>query len=330
MWTAARFKMCGGIAAVVCAVILFVRALPADDAAPNPFLGKRLYVDPESPARRQAAAWQKSRPQDAARMRMIADQPGVIWLGDWVRDIRRESDARVSRIVSAGALPVFVAYNIPHRDCGSYSAGGAGGGDDYRRWITDLARGIGSRQSVIILEPDAIAAIDCLPLRLKDERYLLLQQAVQTLQAGGNAVYIDAGHADWQQPAEMANRLTKAGIGNAVGFALNVSNFKSTQSNVSYGNRVSGLVGGKHYVIDTSRNGVGAPVKEWCNVRNQALGTPPTTDTKQALVDAFLWVKTPGQSDGTCNGGPRAGEWWADYALELSKMAEVLKNTMPR
>ena len=42
------------------------------------------------------------------------------------------------------------------------------------------------------------------------------------------------------------------------------------------------------------------------HIRNQALGARPTTDTKQPLADAFLWVKTPGQSDGTCNGGPRA------------------------
>ena len=48
------------------------------------------------------------------------------------------------------------------------------------------------------------------------------------------------------------------------------------------------------------------------------------------LADAFLWVKTPGESDGTCNGGPRAGEWWADYALELSRAAEALGSTLPR
>ena len=33
------------------------------------------------------------------------------------------------------------------------------------------------------------------------------------------------------------------------------------------------------------------------------------------LVDAFLWIKTPGESDGTCSGGPAAGKWWGEYAL---------------
>jgi endoglucanase len=99
---------------------------------------------------------------------------------------------------------------------------------------------------------------------------------------------------------------------------------------VTYGDRVSRLVNGKHYVIDTSRNGAGTAANEWCNAKNQALGAAPTTDTKIPNADAFLWVKVPGQSDGTCNGGPKAGAWWADYALELSKMAEVLSKTIAR
>lgn len=297
----------------------------------NPFRGRKLYVDPSSPARRQAASWQRSRPADAARMQHIADQPQAIWLGEWNRDIRGETDAIVSRIVGAGALPVFVAYNIPHRDCGSYSAGGAGGADAYRRWILDIARGLKSRPSVVILEPDALAGSDCLTAGLKDERYVLMREAVQALKASRAYVYIDAGHANWQQPSEMASRLVKGGIDLADGFALNVSNFQTTQTNVAYGDRLSRLVGGKHYVVDTSRNGAGATGQtQWCNVRNQALGADPTYDTKSPLVDAFLWVKTPGESDGTCNGGPKAGAWWADYALELSKMAEVLAKAIPR
>lgn len=315
--------------ALLFACLLSVRAAPADIEAANPFRGRKLYVDPSSPARKQADAWQRSRPQDAALMRRIADQPQVIWLGDWHRDIRRESDAIVSRIAKAGALPVFVVYNIPNRDCGSHSAGGARGGDDYRRWIVELTRGLKGRPSVVILEPDALAANDCLPLRLKDERYVLLREAADVLTKAGAAVYIDAGHPKWQQPNAMADRLKKGGIDVGTGFALNVSNFHSTRDNIAYGNRVSGLVSGKHYVIDTSRNGTGkAAAKDWCNARNQALGEAPTTNTGQPLVDAYLWIKVPGQSDGACNGGPRAGVWWAEYALELSKTAQVLSGTL--
>jgi endoglucanase len=80
-------------------------------------------------------------------------------------------------------------------------------------------------------------------------------------------------------------------------------------------------------VIDTSRNGNGAPpggagVNEWCNPTGRALGRAPTTSTGVAGVDAFLWVKYPGQSDGACRAGePAAGTWWPSYALALARAA---------
>ena len=78
---------------------------------------------------------------------------------------------------------------------------------------------------------------------------------------------------------------------------------------------------GKHFIIDTSRNGIGSTSGEWCNPKGQSLGSEPTTNTGNALVDALLWIKQPGESDGTCNGGPAAGTWWADYALGLGRNA---------
>ena len=68
------------------------------------------------------------------------------------------------------------------------------------------------------------------------------------------------------------------------------------------------------------RNGAGpAPGDDWCNPSGRALGDRPTAATGDRLVDALLWVKRPGESDGACNGGPPAGEWWADYALGLAR-----------
>ena len=145
------------------------------------------------------------------------------------------------------------------------------------------------------------------------------------LKQAGAAVYIDAGHAKWHPAREMAGRLRQAGIERADGFALNVSNFQATSANIAYGEQVSALVGGKHFVIDTSRNGIPATdPRAWCNPRGRALGVTPTTNTSHPLVDAFLWVKRPGESDGTGNGGPIAGQWWVEYALELSRMAATL------
>lgn len=293
--------------------------------ASNPFAGQKLYVDPNSTAKRQAETWKRTQPTDAALLAQIANQPAARWYGDWTRNIGREVKQAVTTIASSGALPVFVAYNIPGRDCGSHSAGGTAGADAYRRWIKDFAEGVAGRRAVVILEPDALAAMDCLTPARRDERVGLIRDAVQTLKANGAAVYIDAGHAQWQAAAEMARRLNLAGIAMADGFALNVSNVQATSSNIAYGERLSRLVGGKHFVIDTSRNGIpGTDPKQWCNPRGRALGVAPTTNTAHPLVDALLWIKQPGESDGTCEGGPPAGTWWAAYALELSRLAATL------
>ncbi len=78
--------------------------------AANPFAGKRLYVDPNSAARRQAETWRRTRPADAALIARIAGQPVARWFGSWVADVRREVNQAVKTIAASGALPVFVAY----------------------------------------------------------------------------------------------------------------------------------------------------------------------------------------------------------------------------
>ena len=322
-----------GRATRLAAAVALILALHAVTAAwllqSNPFAGKRLFVDPNSNARRQAETLRRSRPQDAALLQLIAKEPTARWLGGWARDIRSEVDAAVSTIVRTGSLPVFVAYNIPGRDCGLYSAGGAKGTDAYRKWIRDFATGLRGRNAVVILEPDALAGMDCLDAARQRERLALLSEAVVTLKAQNAAVYIDAGNARWKSPDIMAARLKQAGIANAAGFALNVSNYMASSANIAYGEKISKLVGGKHFLIDTSRNGLGTTT-EWCNPRGQALGVAPTTNTGHPLVDAFLWVKQPGESDGTCRGGPRAGSWWNEIAIELARAASSLSRSLGR
>ena len=43
---------------------------------------------------------------------------------------------------AAGAMPIFTLYAIPHRDCGSYAAGGFGSAAGYREWIDSIAAGL--------------------------------------------------------------------------------------------------------------------------------------------------------------------------------------------
>jgi hypothetical protein len=289
----------------------------------NPFAGAKWFLDPGSNARKQADAWRVSRPADAAQMDKIAGQPQADWFGDWSGDIQTAVSNRVSQITAAGALPVLVAYDIPLRDCGSYSGGGAKSADAYKTWIRGFAAGIGSRRAVVVLEPDALAGMDCLSAADQQTRLALLSDAVSVLAARpGISAYVDAGHSGWQSASTMAGRLRAAGVASARGFSLNVSNFMTTAAQRTYGDQLSGLIGGKHYVVDTSRNGLGpAADGQWCNPSGRALGDRPTAATGDALADAYFWVKRPGESDGTCNGGPAAGSWWADYALGLAKRA---------
>ncbi len=299
----------------------FVKAPPKPAPASAPF-----WVDPNSPAAQQVKQWQAGgRASDAEVLRRIADQPLAVWpAGDepgWQIRAARDGAARTNSTM------VLVAYNIPHRDCGQHSAGGAHSEEFYRQWIGAFADNIEDKKAMVILEPDALphVADGCTPAEYHEQRYRLISEAVARLKKQKNTkVYLDAGNPDWiRNPGNLAGPLWRAGIAQADGFALNVSNFQPTAENIAYGKKLSALVGNKHFVIDTSRNGNG-PLpgrggEAWCNPPGRALGTAPTTKTGEKLVDAFLWIKRPGESDGECRGGPPAGKWWPDYALGLAR-----------
>jgi endoglucanase len=137
--------------------------------------------------------------------------------------------------------------------------------------------------------------------------------AVDTLTAlPGAAVYIDAGHSAWMPAAEIAPLLVAAGVAKADGFSLNVSNYQWTADLLKYGHDISARVGGKHFIIDTGRNGNGPPTgfdkkdeRNWCNPDGRALGVPPTTNTGDPLCDAFFWLKPPANRTDLQQGWPR-------------------------
>jgi endoglucanase len=297
----------------------------------NPFRGALFALDPESNAHRFAERWRASRPADADAMEKIASQPSAAWFGNWNPNIEATVDVYVRSRARSGSLPVFVLYNLPFRDCGLYSKGGAGSVAGYHRWIDNVAAGIGDRRAVAVLEPDGLPQMtDCLDAHRREERIAMIAYAIDKLGAlGGTAVYVDAGHSKWVPAPEMADRLRAAGIERAAGFSLNVSNYQTTADVMAYGRQISALAGGKHFIVDTSRNGNGPPTgfdpkdeRNWCNPDGRALGTPPTVDTGDPLCDAFYWIKPPGESDGTCNKGPAAGAFWPEKALEMARNAK--------
>ena len=288
----------------------------------NPFAGAELYVYPDSAA---AVALKQSSSDDLEAIARISETPAAIWIlpeaqpidtvGDFVDRAATDAEAQ-------GELPVFVVYGIPDRDCQSESAGGLDA-ETYPEWVSAIGAGLVNHDSIIVLEPDSLSlATECGNV---DERVAQIQDASARLMtanvmfsAPGPSIYLDGAHSDWMPVEAMADILNRAGVAGVQGFATNVSNFNATADEVAYAEEVSSLTGGAHYVIDTSRNGNGSN-GQWCNPSGRVLGDSPSVVSGSSTHDANLWVKNPGESDGQCNGGPAAGQWWLDGALALAR-----------
>ncbi|EPX65375.1 Endoglucanase [Cystobacter fuscus DSM 2262] len=281
-----------------------------------------FYVDPNS----NPAAWARANSGDsraASIQSAIASKPMARWFGNWNSDITAEASSYVGAAAAAGKLPVLVAYNIPGRDCGSHSGGGAGSPEAYRTWISGLASGIGNRPAIVLIEPDAVAQLDCLPDdTARQTRLGLLRYATEQLRdrAPNTWAYLDGGNARWIAADTMAQRLQSAGVSNIRGFVINISNFYTTAESISYGNAVSAALSsrygyGKPFVVDTSRNGNGSN-GEWCNPAGRKLGTPSQVGGGAELL---VWAKIPGDSDGSCGTAPStpAGQFSPDLAIRL-------------
>ena len=326
--------------------------------------------------------------KDAALLTKMAATPQAVWLtsgtpaqvGTQVRQTLGESALE-------RAVPVFVAYDVPGRDCAEYSAGGATDQTAYDAWIDGLTNGLGHSKAVILVEPDALGNMpsNCgLPTSVYPftdaERTAEISYAVTSLEKDPNAsVYLDGTNSDWQSVGTISQRLLAANVQGSQGFFLNVSNYQSTPELADYGTWISDCiamvtdpanwsygqpgncasqyypatqgdfstwnlstqwyaqnmgtaVATTHFVVDTSRNGVGpnemaayaaAPYNQsagvistlvagnWCNPTNVGLGLTPSANTGTPLLDAYLWVKIPGQSDGQCDaaGGVRAWDY---------------------
>lgn len=291
----------------------------------------RFYVDPYSLAASDAANMKNSNDPNFPLVDYIAKQGAAVWLGSWSGNVGDAVRTVTDKAQQQDAYPVFVAYMIPYRDCGLHSAGGLDA-SKYIPWINDIANAIGTRKAIVILEPDAVPGLiqvengkQCLSPELRAERANLIKTAIGVLKSKPNLkVFIDAGHSAWLSADSISALLKEVGIDKADGFSLNTSNYQSTAAQISYGQSIRSQVGNKSFLIDTSRNGIDpAGNTEWCNPRNRALGKLPTFDTGVDGVAAFIWGKRPGESDGSCNGGPAAGNWWREIAIELAKNAGI-------
>jgi len=292
----------------------------------NPFQALPLYVYPNTHAAQAAEQLEASSPDEAGLAEKIAEHPAAEWFSYPYETIAAEVDSYVSAAASAGELPVLVPYHLPNRDCGLYSAGGAEDPQAYRDWAAAFVAAIGDRPAVVVLEPDSLPQLDtCLSASDQVQRLELTRSFAQALSAlPSTMVYLDAGHSSWVPADIMAQRLLAAGIAEVRGFSLNVSNYQRDEDLLRYGHDLIARLGlDTHFVIDSSRNGNGPATgaESWCNPTGRALGRAPTADTGDPTLDAYLWVKRPGESDGECAGGPAPGLWFPERAFELARNA---------
>ncbi|WP_231921565.1 glycoside hydrolase family 6 protein [Micromonospora auratinigra] len=292
-----------------------------------------LYRDPSSAVVR----WVAANPGDyrtAAIRDKIASQPQARWFANFnPSTVQSEVSGFVGAANAAQQIPVLSVYEITNRDCGGASAGGAPDLNQYQTWVSNFARGLGNQTVLIILETDSLALQTCLSGSEISARDQAISTATRTIKsANPNAkVYLDGGHSTWNSASETANRLRAAGVQYADGFFTNVSNFNPTSNEANFGRAVisalNGMgISGKRQVIDTSRNGGASG--DWCADDNtdRRIGTYPTTSTGDGNIDAYLWVKPPGEADG-CRYA--AGSFQPDLAYSLANGAPNPPTTAP-
>ena len=215
-------------------------------------------------------------------------------------------------------MPYFVIYNLPNRDLGHYSKGGATDATDYLLFLQEFCAGIKGHKPIVIFEPDALPHTTLMDKTDAEFRKNLITEGLNIMAEESDAhVYVDIGHSNWLSPEQASELITSVSNTGLRGFSVNVSNYRSTEESMEWALKICEYNEDWHFVIDTSRNGNGPHGNDWCNPPGRALGKPPTCDTGEEKCDAFLWIKIPGESDGTGNGGPRAGRFWPEMGSQL-------------
>ncbi|MDP9796799.1 endoglucanase [Catenuloplanes nepalensis] len=280
-----------------------------------------LFVDPASPSARWVAA-NPAHPDAASIRSKISTAPMARWFtGTSDAQIGPAVAAYTGTAVDAGdRLPVLVAYNLPGRDaCGGESSGGAANASAYQAWISTFAAAIGDRPAIVVIEPDSLGDFECMSAAQIAERNSLLTFAGRMFaeKAPNSWAYLDAANPKWVSPTIMAQRLQAAGIAKVRGFAVNVSNYVDTAWATQYAGQIRDRLGTTTpYVIDTSRNGNGHN-GEWCNPAGRRLGAR-SLGNPAALQ---LWIKNPGNSDGTCGIAPNTPAGTFDPAIAVRLIA---------
>jgi endoglucanase len=298
----------------------------------NPLSGATFFVDPESEPAHAAK-------QDPT-LGVIARQPGTARFGKFsfgsngVPDIQTAVSRYLARaaVTTPGSVPLLATYRILHGLCGHASDSPADVAS-YHDFIEGFAQGIGSYRAVLFLEMDSIITMPCLSHHGKVVREHELRDAINILTANCPhlVIYLDSGAADALHARDAARFLRASGVAKIQGFFLNATHFDWTKNEIRYGEQISRMTGGKHFVVNTGENGLGPKrprdivhqgMEVLCNPP-AGLGPLPTANTGFRNVDMFAWTSNPGESGGACvPGAPPTGQYWPAYAKMLVRRAD--------
>lgn len=230
-----------------------------------------------------------------------------------------------------------------------------------------------AQKIVAIVEPDSLPNIVTnmnVPKCVASEQTYRrsVAYAISKLSMPHVYLYLDAAHAGWLGWDDNRGRAAQVyrevlnlagGVDKIRGFATNVANYTMLNGNegsklessnpcpneMSYVEKLSrnlravGIMDAG-FIIDTSRNGRAGIRKKWgswCNIKGAGLGERPRV-SPAPLLDAYYWIKPPGESDGTSDpsaprfdvncqssdsaqGAPQAKEWFQSFFVELAQNA---------
>ncbi len=275
-------------------------ALTSPPPADDPLTGATPFIDHKYGL---ASIWQRklarTHPQEAALLGVIADEPEVHRWGNWTGP---NPGIQVSQYMvrtqeeEPGTVPQFATYWLVdppriHPHCGHY-VDPAWRVKAYHNWVESLARGVGDTHAIMYEEMDSLITVGCLSKKGLAVRLAMLRDANRILsQVPHLVVYEDAGAADGPQTAPyMASLLRRAGVGMIQGFFVNSTHFDWTMHEIQYGEQVSRLIGGKHFVVNTAENGRGplhpagpCPPGQRGHLRPGRSGSGPQADVRHRL-----------------------------------------------
>ena len=241
---------------------------PHDENPTNPLAG-RLWGVYQGPQDQVWRPFTRATGPRREALATIAERPRTKWYGAFVPDQRIRAtvgdyiaSAQAGNPETLAQMAVFRMKPWEGEACKRPTTPAEAA--SYRTWITELAAGIGSAHTLVVMQPDGPFLL-CAPDRTAKSE--LLTWATQTLSALPNtSVYIDAGAADWcesgtaQESFRCAEILELSGIQYARGFALDSTHYAGPVENIDRGSEILALLeaagyGEKHFIVDTAKSG---------------------------------------------------------------------------